>query len=175
MNQQDCFFLGFVTKSFGYKGELVLFLDVDEPQFYSKLDSVFIEIKGQLIPFFIEKISLVKGQNVTVRFQDVSVEESLALIGNKLFLPLTALPKLKGNKFYFHEVLGFKIKDIEKGPIGILDQINDSGPQAIFVIHNEDKEIMMPVIDKFIVKVDRDAKEITVKAPEGLIDFYLNL
>lgn len=175
MKHQDCFFLGFVTKPFGYKGEVVLFLDVDEPENYGKLDAVFIEIKGQLIPFFIQTISAVKGQNVNVRFQDLSVEEAHALIGNKLFLPLTALPKLKGNKFYFHEVLGYAMRDLEKGCIGVLESINDSGPQAIFIIQNGDKEIMIPIVDEFIVKVDRDAKEITIKAPEGLIDFYLNL
>ncbi len=106
MNTADCFYLGNITKPFGYKGEVDIFLDVDEPQNYATLDAVFVELRGQLIPYFIDDIRL-KNNHAVVRFQDVNTDNVQALIGAKLYLPLAALPKLRGNKFYFHEVIGF--------------------------------------------------------------------
>ena len=50
MEIKDCFQLGKITKPFGYKGEVVFFLDVDEPMDYAEMDSVFVEVGGKLLP-----------------------------------------------------------------------------------------------------------------------------
>ena len=174
MNITDCFYLGKITKPFGYKGEVDIFLDVDEPKNYTTLDAVFVELKGQLIPYFIEQIR-VKNNHAVVRFQDVHTDNVQAMIGANLYLPLTALPKLTGNKFYFHEVLGFSMKDVNHLEIGILENIMDNGPQPVFQIkHPNGKEILIPILDEFIVDVNRENRTITTQAPEGLIDFYLS-
>ncbi len=38
---------------------------------------------------------------------------------------------------------------------------------------NGDKEILIPVVDPVIKKVDRDQRTIFIEAPKGLIDLYL--
>ena len=173
MTTADCFYLGNITKPFGYKGEVDIFLDVDEPKNYAKLDAVFVELKGQLIPYFIQSIRL-KNSHAVVQFQDVHTDNVHLLIGAKLYLPLAALPKLDGNKFYFHEVIGFSMNDVNHGEIGILESIMDNGPQPIFQIkHPSGKEILIPILDEFITEVNRENRSITTQAPEGLIDFYL--
>ena len=114
MDVNDCFQLGKITKPFGYKGEVVFFLDVDDPTDYAELDSVFVEIGGKLLPYFIEEINI-KGNKAVVRFEDVTAEESGKLVGKNLFLPLSVLPKLTGKKFYFHEIINFAVVDAKKG------------------------------------------------------------
>ena len=174
MNISDCFYLGNITKPFGYKGEVDIFLDVDEPRDYATLDLVFVELKGQLIPHFIEHLRL-KNNHAVVRFQDVHTDHVQALIGAKLYLPLAALPKLTGNKFYFHEVMGFAMIDANHGEIGTLETVMDNGPQPIFQIkHPSGKEILIPILDEFLVDVNRENRSITTRATEGLIDFYLS-
>ena len=91
-----------------------------------------------------------------------------------MYLPLELLPKLEGNTFYFHEVIGFKIIDKTFGEVGILKSINDSTAQALFEIDRNGIEILIPMNDKFILKVDRKHQCIEVNTPEGLIDLYLN-
>ncbi len=90
-----------------------------------------------------------------------------------MYLPLQLLPKLTGNKFYYHEVIGFSIHDTEKGRIGIITSINDRSAQPLFVIDADGKEVLIPMIDEFIQKVDRTKKEIILQIPQGLIDLYL--
>ena len=172
MEIKDCFQLGKITKPFGYKGEVVFFLDVDEPMDYTEMDSVFIEIGGKLLPYFIESINI-KGNKAVVRFEDLSAEESTKLIGKNLFLPLSILPKLTGKKFYFHEIINFAVVDAKKGNIGNIASVIDYPAQPLFQIMNGKTEILIPILDQIIDKVDRENKTIYIVAPEGLIDIYL--
>lgn len=173
MDKENYYILGYISKAHGQKGDLVLILDVDDPKKYSKLESVFIEINNELIPFFIENIEIQKGNRAHVRFQDINLENSRRLIRKAVYLSVKLLPKLKGNKFYYHEVIDFKITDINYGDIGIIRDVIDIQPQALFQVIFQGKEILIPVVDEIIKKVDRDNKEILVETPEGLIDLYL--
>lgn len=173
MKKEDCFYLGIITKPFGYKGELVIYLDVDDPTQYIDLPTVLIDMGIGLVPFFIEKFSL-KNNNATIRLQDVSPEMALTLVKKELYLPLNLLPKLKGNKFYFHEVIDFDVIDSEKGLVGKIEKVLDYPAQPILQVLNFDnKEILIPIADDIVLKVDRKNKKMEVKVPQGLIELYL--
>ena len=171
---KDCFFLGKIVKKYSFKGELLVKLDTDEPEIFKNLESVFISLRNNLIPFFVESCKLHKSQLLRIKFEEVDTEEDAeALLKSDLYLPLAILPKLTGNKFYYHEVTGFTIVDDNFGEVGIIESINDTGAQELFVIDRQGTEILIPVNDEFIKKVDRDQKQILVSTPEGLIDLYL--
>ncbi len=175
MKIEDCFYLGKIVSKYSFKGELLIKLDTDEPELYENLEAVFIDYRNTFIPFFIESSQLHKSDLLRVQFEDVHTEaEADALLKTAVYLPLEFLPKLEGNKFYFHEVIGFKIEDVNYGKVGIIKGVNDSTAQALFEIEKDGKEILIPVNDEFIVKVDRTKKIIIVDTPEGLIDLYLN-
>ena len=87
--------------------------------------------------------------------------------------PLNLLPKLTGDKFYFHEVIGFTVVDSSFGEVGTLVHINDKAAQPLFEIDCDGKEVFIPMVDNFINKVDREHKIIHVNAPDGLIALYL--
>lgn len=166
--------MGSVTRTHGYDGKLQLFLDVDDPAAYDGLQMVFVNIHQSPVPYFIES-SFLKNNKLTVKFQDVDDEErAQALVGKELYLPLSALPKLSGNKFYFHEVVGFQVWDETFGELGIVAEILDYPGQALMQVFHDGKEVLIPMNDPVIVKVDRAAKKLYINAPEGLIDMYLN-
>ena len=174
MRKKDCFYLGKIAKKYSFKGEVLVYLDTDEPELYTELESMFVEINGHLVPFFIENSSLHKNDFLRVRFEDVKNEEEAdALLGNHVYLPLKMLPKLSGNKFYFHEVIGFEVEDKRLGFVGEIQSINDSSAQPLFEVLNGDVEILIPMIDHFLVKIDRENKKVVMDLPEGLIEMYL--
>lgn len=174
MKKEDCFFLGKIVSKYSFKGELLIKLDTDQPELYEDLDALFIDVRNTLIPFFIESSQLHKSDLLRVQFEDVTNEgDADALIKSDVYLPLELLPKLEGNKFYFHEVIGFSVEDVNYGKVGTIVSINDSTAQALFEIEHDGKEILIPMNDEFIEKVDRTNKTIFVKTPEGLIDLYL--
>ena len=118
---------------------------------------------------------LQKGNQLRIQFEDILNEaDADAILGSELYLPLEFLPKLTGNKFYFHEIIGFDIEDVHHGYVGEITGVNDTSAQPLFEINANGIEIFIPMIDDFIKKVDRDNNKIIVEAPEGLIDLYLN-
>lgn len=179
MNIEECFYLGYTSKLHGKQGELIAKLDVDNPEKYKKLESVLIRVHKQdnvLIPFFITNTQVLNNGTIKLKIDDVNdVDSAKELIGKELYLPLTQLPKLTGNKFYYHEVVGYKVVDEIKGELGIIKEVLDYPTQAIIEItHPSKKEILIPITDQVIKNVNREEQLIEVLAPEGLIDLYLD-
>ena len=172
MKIEDCFYLGKILKPFSYKGEVVLFLDVDEPMDYSQLDGVYVSINKKLVLYTIKSIRI-NNNKAIVRFDGVEYEDLERLLGRELYLPLELLPPLEGNKFYFHEIIGFEVIDQEKGNIGKIVGVYENAPQPLLSIEFEGKEILLPIIDEVILQVNRQEKQMRVKSPEGLIELYL--
>ncbi|KAA3644360.1 MAG: 16S rRNA processing protein RimM [Bacteroidetes bacterium] len=177
MNIDDCFYIGFSQKIIGHKGELAFKLDVDSPSSYEGIPSVLIQIQEKdktLVPFFVESATLQNNGNLRCKIEGIDNQSAAkSLVGKSLFLPLTVLPKLSGNKFYFHEVIGFTVLDQTKGEIGIIDKVIEYPLSNLLAIIKGDKEILVPITDETIVAVYRDQKELQIDAPEGLIDLYL--
>jgi 16S rRNA processing protein RimM len=169
----DFFYLGVVTKTFGYKGQVVIYLDTDETEKYKTLDAVFVKEEEDMLPYMIEAF-IYKGANqAIIQFVDVDGEAAKNLVKSELYLPLSFLPPLSGNKFYFHEVIGFDVIDKEKGHIGKCVDFMEISRQPIMQIDFNGTEILIPAVDEIFETVDRDNKTISIVAPEGLIDIYM--
>ena len=171
MQKQDCFYLGNVVGKFSFKGELLVKVDSDNPEDYTELESVFVELSTGLVPFFIKKCQLHKSELLRIDFEEISNDqEADALIKKKLYLPLYLLPPLEGNKLYYHEIIGFTVSTKAK-EIGLITAVLEQGPQALFQVEATDKKIhLIPIHDDFILYVDRKKNLIQVQLPEGLLE-----
>lgn len=98
MRKEDCYFLGKITRKHGLSGNVILKLDTDQPEFYNKLESIFVEINGLLVPFFIEKQQWQKLDSKIITFKNVSDAMVEQALGKSVFLPLSTLPPLEGNQ-----------------------------------------------------------------------------
>jgi len=176
MQAKDCFQLGYIAKLHGYKGEVSLFLDVTNPSDYTSLDALFIELNGQLTPFFISSFQLKNKGFAAVKLEGVDTENDAKLLLRKsCFLPLSVLPDLDDKHFYDHEVIGFEVIDARFGVVGILEQVIDLPVNPLLQIMNGEHEVLVPFVENLIQHVDRKEKKLHISAPEGLIEMYLGL
>ena len=173
MNKQDFYYLGRIVSKYSFKGELLLKIESDEINF-KELKSIFIEIDGSLVPFEINRLQLHKSSLLRLSIKGIDNEtKANKILKSEVFLPINDLPPLSGNKFYYHEIIGFTVVDRQRGNIGKIMSVNDQTAQALFEINCQGKEILIPIIDEFIDAVDRDNKTIVVHTPDGLLDLYL--
>ncbi len=173
MLKEDCFFLGSIVGKYSFKGEVLIKLDTDSPKSYLDLTAILVDTVQGLVPFFIDRIQLHKTKLLRIKFEGIATEtEADQLIKKKVFLPLDQLPKLNGSCFYYHEIKGFIAIDQFEKKIGMLKSVNDSGPQALFMIDNNGTEILIPVHDNFIIKLDREGKKIHLNLPDGLLEIF---
>ena len=174
MDIDSCFQLGYVIKPHGLKGDISIYIDADDPQVYKNLESVLIQQDNQLVPFFISKIKI-SGQKAMISLEDsTDIESAQLLKGSALFLPLSALPKLTDQQFYFHEIIGYVVNDETLGELGPVLTVYDAGPQDLLAIEHKNREVLVPINDETVKHVDKNKKEILVNIPDGLVDIYLS-
>ncbi len=174
LDQRDAFYLGYIKRPHGLQGELEAVLDTDNPLAYKKKESVWIELRKSLIPFFIEHISI-KGNSAILKLKNIDTRDQFEpLIGCSIWLPLTDLPPISDPyKYYFHELIGLNAIDQNKGEIGVIIDVMDQLKQPILVIKQGENEIMLPIIDEFVKRIDRNQRQLHVACPDGLIELYL--
>lgn len=172
MKIAECYLLGEIVKSHGLNGELVIFLDVDDPADYHDLKSIYIERDHQLVPFFVESL-LLRGNKAITALEDIEdVKQAEQFIRQKVYLPLTDLPKLSEGQYYFHELLKCEVVE-GKNSLGTVAQVLDVGSnQLIAVVNETGRELLIPLHDDIVKHLDRTNKEITVELPDGLLDLY---
>ncbi len=178
MKVADCFYLGYSSKVIGNKGELAFKLDVDSPSSYQDLDAVFIRVNKNddtLVPFFLTQANLQQKGILRVSVEGIaSQSEAKSLVGKELYLPAAALPKLKGDQFYYHEIVNWKVIDDRFGEVGNIKSVLDYPSQDILQIFTaDDKEVLIPLLEDTIKKVDRENTTLHVTSMEGLIEMYL--
>jgi 16S rRNA processing protein RimM len=174
MNRDEFFQAGKVVKLSGSTGELVCSLDTEYFTGKKKLESVFIQINGNLIPFFIDNFQL-KGRNqALIKFLDLnSTEEMTPLTNCLIFLPNTLKPKTRKSKNLDVDLTGYNVKDEVHGVIGTVAGILEMPMQELLDIEFDGKQILVPLVDEIVTGIDPQNKTVFIKAPEGLIDLYL--
>jgi 16S rRNA processing protein RimM len=176
MKIDACFQLGYITGTRGLSGELLANLDTDQPEYYRNLESVFVLPKGgqTLVPFFIESINI-RGEKAVIKFDELSgKDDARKLIGGGIYLPLELLPKLEGDNFYYHELVNWTVRDLERGILGTVSAVNDQSPQVLLVMDYQNKEVLIPLNQEIVVGIDRNQQEVQVALPDGLLDIYLD-
>lgn len=173
MTIDACYQLGYVIKRHGKRGEVSLFLDVDYPEEYKELGSVFVEINEKPIPFFIEAIR-VPGQKAVVKFEGVDTpEEADKLRTKKVYLPLSTLPE-REKGFYYHEIIGYRVIDKDLGDVGTVVNVSGQNVQDILIINHHNTEVLVPMHDEIVLSADRPSGTLHVNLPGGLLEVYLN-
>ncbi len=177
MRVDDGYQLGYISKTHGLQGEVNIYLDVDFPENYQNLESVFVAFKESpqtLIPFFIEAFSL-SGNRAIVKFEDVdSLEAAERFKEAQLYLPLALLPKLPKGQFYFHDIIGFTVIDQNLGTLGAVTDVYALPAQDMIAMQYQAKEILIPMSDDIVLSADMEKQELQVNLPEGLLDVYLD-
>jgi 16S rRNA processing protein RimM len=174
MKKEECFHLGKIIRTHGVKGDVMIYLDVDDPGQYKKMKSILIETDEELTSFGISQVSI-RDNIARVHIKGVDdMTKAGEFLKCEVWLPLSKLPKLEENKFYIHEIINFKVIDRSKGEIGIFEKVVDLPQQTIAQIKNGDKEILVPMIPEFIEGVNKKEKILFLNLPDGLVDLYLN-
>lgn len=173
MGVDDCYQLGHVIKTHGLKGEVQILLDVDIPEQYKNLESIFVLRNNSLVPFFLEWVQ-VNGNKALVKIDEIDdIEMAKTLVSSEVYLPLSSLPELDENQFYFHEIIGFDLLDGDN-LIGKIKNVYALSPQNLIEVDHKGIDVLVPLNDEVIKTVDKEAKKVLAELPDGLLDVYID-
>lgn len=174
MAATEYFELGTLSKPHGIKGAFHVYLDVDDPEEYEDLDAVFLQLGNEMVPYFITDLQIRSNLNLMSLEGIDTVDAAKELVGIKLFLPVSMLPKLKDNQFYYHEIVGYQVIDKKHGVLGFVKEVYSTGAQDVLVMTYQTKEVLIPLMDEIIPKVDKKNQVIHSILPDGLLEVYLD-
>ena len=173
MKHEEAFYVGYVTKTRGLKGEVQIFFEFDE---YEQLtfDVMFADMNGKLVPYFVADAKLQANKTGYFNFDDVDhIDKAQPLLKKKLYLPLNLMPERDENEFFYTDLKGFTAVDKSLGELGEILEVNEYPQQFIATVLYQQTEILFPLNEDFIVEIDDEEKILTLDLPEGLLDVYL--
>ncbi len=173
MLNDDYFSIGYISKTRGLKGELQLYLEVENPQDYKNMESLFLEINQKPVPFFVEKL-LINKNIVYIYVEDIDhIDKAKSLVGKAAYVHKKNKPK-NTNEDSHKALIGFTVIDEQLGELGVINAIQELPSQLIANMMYQNKEVLFPLNEQFVTAIDKKSKKIHVDLPEGLLDIYLS-
>jgi 16S rRNA processing protein RimM len=174
MEKTDCFEVGRISKTFGYKGEVIASLRNGFFETIKKEGSVFIETDGELVPYFFAEIEEEGGEYCHLTFDDINdVDQARPLCGLEMWLPREVIPSEVMAAVLELQVAGYEVSDVKYGELGKAIALESYPQHLVLKIKHGRREILVPYVEAYIKSVDHVQKRIVLCAPEGLIDAYL--
>ncbi|WP_134088985.1 ribosome maturation factor RimM [Olivibacter sp. XZL3] len=172
MQIDECFYIGYISKTRGLKGEVQVYFEFDDYELLD-FDSVFLEIDKKLVPFFVEALKIQANRTGYFFFEDVEdIDRAKTLLRKSVYLPKAKMPERDEESFYISDLIGYLVHDEHHGELGEIIAINEYPQQDIAVVQHGFKELMFPINDDFIVKIDEERHILHVDLPEGLVAVY---
>lgn len=162
--------IGTLAKLHGFKGEYLLIADNSFPKKIEKWESVFIEVDGLTVPFFISSLRLNSDSSAVIGFDDIQTSEQAAEFLGYNVWQINKLSAKSKSKMESNTLEGFKVFDSNAGYLGQIDSIVEYSHNILFRILENNREILIPAIEEYIQKVDPKKKELHITTPEGLLD-----
>lgn len=173
MKHEEAFYLGYVTKTRGLKGELQLFFEFEDYE-EIEFDVVYFDINNKLVPYFVSSSKLQANKTGYFYFEDLDhIDKASALVKKKFYLPLSQKPEKGEDEFYYTDLVGFIAVDEALGELGEIIEVNEYPQQFVATVHYKNTDVLFPLNEDFIVEIDDEENILTLDLPEGLLDIYL--
>ena len=155
---EDLIRVGVIINTFGVKGEVKIYPDID---YFDQLERVFIKDKE----YKIEKLRDQKGI-IIAKFEGIDdINQIENLKNEEVMIALEDRPELPEGKHYVGDLLGLEVITEDGQVLGTLDNIYNTGANDIYEVG----EILLPATDEVIKQIDMENKKIIVHLLKGLI------
>jgi 16S rRNA processing protein RimM len=173
MQKEEAFYIGYVTKTKGLKGEVQLYFEFENFDAID-FDVIFADMNGKMVPFFVSTYKLYPNSTGLFYFDDIDhIDKAQALVKKKMYLPLTQMPERDEDDFTYQDLKGFIASDEKLGELGEIIEVNEYPQQFVATVHYKNRDVLFPLNEDFIVEIDDEENVLHLDLPEGLLDVYL--
>ena len=162
--------LGRITKLSGYEGAVAVKLEKIFTENIPQMESVFLEIEGRPVPFFISEMEYTGADILKLSFEGYnSIENVSEFAGCRVFLTGPANSKKKNPES--QNLIGYLVIGSGNERVGSISEIiPNNGQWLLNVISPDRKNILIPFHEHFILRINRRKKIVVMDIPEGLLE-----
>jgi 16S rRNA processing protein RimM len=162
--------LGKITKLSGFEGAVAVRLEEKFIENIPQMESVFLEIEGRPVPFFISGYEYSGTDILKLMFDGYnSIEKVNEFVGCRVFLT-TIIPD-NDRKNDHRNMLGFSVFTHDDILLGSISEIIfNNGQWLLDVVSDNKKGILIPFHEHLIISIDLSKKTVFMDIPDGLLD-----
>ena len=166
--------IGYTQKPHGVKGELKIFIEEAFLNEMTHLEILFLNVRGNLLPYFIEDL---RGTtHYIIKFEDVNNKEAANKIKASPILMKKADLKYweeeTESELFYGDCIGYSVVDINDGELGKIEEVLEYPQQELGLIIIDGNEILLPLNEHTIQKIDEENKQLIVEMPTGILDMH---
>ena len=157
----------------GLQGELLMKHELGKKTSLKGLTALFTEEKkNSFLPWFIESTKIKSEEEIYIKLEGVNTREAAMKLTQKaVWLPETDFKKFAA-KSAPASLLGYTIIENNE-PLGEILELIEQPHQLLCRLEIKGKEVLIPLHEGSLQKVDHRKKQVVVELPEGLLDIYL--
>ena len=173
MNQY--FKIGKLAATFGVEGQLVLEHNLGKKTSLKGLETIFVEEKkDSFLPYFITSTKIKNEKEIYISFEGIQSKEAAhILIKKEVWMSEDDFKKFAANAAPI-SFLGFMIIN-DKKELGEVIEVIEQPHQVLCAIIIDDKEVLIPIHENSLEKIDKKNRKIYVNLPDGLLDIYKDI
>ncbi len=163
--------VGTITKAFGLRGEVKVRPEPGLVNDLLKYSEFTVFVKGGRKKLQVENVRL-SGPFLIFKFEGInSIEDANLIKGLELNVHEDELQELEDDEFYFFQLEGLTVKDINGRVIGVVNKVISMPASEIIQVFDENgRETLIPVLKVFVKKIDLEKGEILVELPDGMVE-----
>jgi 16S rRNA processing protein RimM len=171
IKKDKCLLLGTLTKPHGTKGSVLLWFKNLIAEDIRLRESVFVEIDGLLVPYFIENFKQNTPETAILKFEGIDSEtKAKTFAGLAVYMHKDQVKQKRKLTAELPSLSGYKVTDKRLGFVGIAGEIADIANNPLLQVKHENREFLIPIHEDIILEINDKEKEIRIDAPEGLFE-----
>lgn len=153
----------------GVSGEIYIQPATDDPERFRELDELIVGGEGGRTRLFLESVEMIGGRPV-VRIKGIdSREKAAALTNRSIEIPIDLIRPLPEGSYYQFDLVGCAVIGTDGTEYGVVEEILFYPANDLYRIKSDRfGEVLLPVVDRFVIEVDVDGRRIVIEPPEGL-------
>ncbi len=169
----EYFKIGKLVAVHGLTGELLLKHELGKKTSLKGLQAMFIEEKkNSFLPFFIESTKIKSENEIYIKLEGVNTREAaIKLTQKEIWVPEVDFKKFAA-KSAPASLLGYTIINNNE-PLGEILELIEQPHQLLCRLEIKGKEVLIPLHEETLKKVNHSKKEVLVELPDGLLEIYL--
>ena len=134
-----------------------------------KDEKVLLEKKEEKKVFTIKSIKRINAKKILIEFlESGNIDTAKSLNGFQIKIRRDLLPEKNGDDFYFNDLLGLKVTENGDSLGSVLDVMETAAHDILVVMTDDNQEILIPIVDNFVKKIDFENNNIEVELIEGM-------
>ncbi len=163
--------IGSIARPVGMKGEVIVNPDTYDVERFFDLDMVYAGRSEEVSELLTVESVRIQKERPILKFESInSRSDAEKIVDYILFVDEKDRIELPEGIYFIHDIIGMDVYSVDEEYIGKVKDVLTLPAHNIYIVHHNNKEVMIPAVDEFIESIDEEENIIRIRPIEGLLE-----